>query len=296
MKSKEITGPMRIPFLVLAPASVVCGYAAANFRTSDIAVVDLVLLLISAILSHISVNAMNEYHDFRSGLDAVTTRTPFSGGSGALPPESKRGTPALVVSLLSMLVATVIGLVFIVRGVWVLIPIGAVGALLVMFYTPVLVRRPWLCLLAPGLGFGPCMVLGIEAALTGSMSSVGLWLSLPAFFLVNALLLINQFPDVDADRSVGRRTLLVVHGRRNSAIAYAALIAGAYGSIIASVLFQVLPATALIGLAPIPISILVVRAVFRHGDSIPKLVPFLGLNVITVLSVPIAFAVGILIA
>ncbi len=41
------------------------------------------LALLGAFLAHISVNTLNEYFDFKSGLDLETIKTPFSGGSGA---------------------------------------------------------------------------------------------------------------------------------------------------------------------------------------------------------------------
>lgn len=45
----------------------------------------ILLVLLAALLAHAAVNLFNEHHDFVSGLDATTVRTPFSGGSGSLP-------------------------------------------------------------------------------------------------------------------------------------------------------------------------------------------------------------------
>ncbi len=42
------------------------------------------LVLLGALAAHGAVNALNEYADYRSGLDLRTARTPFSGGSGTL--------------------------------------------------------------------------------------------------------------------------------------------------------------------------------------------------------------------
>ena len=75
----------RPPFLLLTPICVLLGMSlhleVANWFTQTIPL----LILIGALAAHVSVNALNEYFDFRSGLDLKTTRTPFSGGSGALP-------------------------------------------------------------------------------------------------------------------------------------------------------------------------------------------------------------------
>src|SRR4030042_5008663 len=43
------------------------------------------LAFLGLLLCHIGVNVLNDYFDYRSGIDLKTRRTPFSGGSGILP-------------------------------------------------------------------------------------------------------------------------------------------------------------------------------------------------------------------
>ncbi|HYR02266.1 MAG TPA: prenyltransferase, partial [Syntrophobacteria bacterium] len=67
--SKEVIfGPMRIPFLILNPACVMLGAATAVRSGSALNPWYLVLAFVGAVSAHISVNALNEYHDYRSGL------------------------------------------------------------------------------------------------------------------------------------------------------------------------------------------------------------------------------------
>ncbi len=82
---KSYFGPMRLPFLILTPASVLLGLGTAVFSSKQISIAYFILILIGALSAYISVNAFNEYFDFKSGLDFKTERTPFSGGSGTLP-------------------------------------------------------------------------------------------------------------------------------------------------------------------------------------------------------------------
>ena len=82
--SKPILGTLRLPFVILAPACAVLGLATAIWTNGKVNGWYFVLALIGAITSHLSVNIFNEYFDFKSGLDATTTRTPFSGGSGSV--------------------------------------------------------------------------------------------------------------------------------------------------------------------------------------------------------------------
>jgi len=69
------------------------------------------------------------------------------------------------------------------------------------------------------------------------------------FFLVNNLLLLNQFPDVAADRAGGRQHFVIAHGLRAGAAVYAVFHAGAFLSLAASVALGWLPPLALLGLA-----------------------------------------------
>src|SRR5690606_28083014 len=77
--------------------------------------------------------------------------------------------------------------------------------------------NPLLCLIAPGLGFGVLMVAGSHLLLAGSVDSRAWLASLLPFFLVNNLLLLNQFPDIDADRQAGRYHALIPWGVKRSA-------------------------------------------------------------------------------
>jgi 1,4-dihydroxy-2-naphthoate octaprenyltransferase len=112
------------------------------------------------------------------------------------------------------------------RG-WAMLPLGVGGLLLVLSYSPWLNRSAFMCLIAPGLGFGPVMVLGTELALSGQISRAGVWASLLPFYLVNNLLLLNQFPDLQADRQAGRRHFPIRHGLAVSSRVYLGFVLAA---------------------------------------------------------------------
>jgi 1,4-dihydroxy-2-naphthoate octaprenyltransferase len=197
-------GPARLPFLALTPACIALGLACVQWQQGAIDLLQAMLVLLGAIAAHISVNAFNEYSDFKSGLDATTQRTPFSGGSGVLPAHPELAASTRAMALGSLALCTAIGLYFVrLRGP-ALLPLGLAGVLLIVLYTQWITRQPWLCLVAPGLGFGPVMILGTQVALTGHYSVAAAAASAVPFFLVNNLLLLNQFPDIEADRRVGR--------------------------------------------------------------------------------------------
>jgi len=291
-----VLGPMRITFLILTPACVLLGLGTALWSGGEISPFYLLLVLAGALASHVSVNAFNEYFDFRSGLDLKTKRTPFSGGTGTLPKMPEMAHATLITAVASFLVTAFIGVYFFhVRGAGIL-PLAVTGLLVVATYTPFIVRRPLLCLIAPGLGFGPLMVIGTHFVLTGAYSWTAFIASLVPFFLVSDLLLLNQFPDVEADRSVGRKHVLIVLGKRRSSLIFGAFLLLAYLSIVFGVLSGFMPRTALMGLAAAVIAFPTFVGAYRYSDRIEKLVPYMGMNVAVNILTPLLVAIGFLVA
>jgi 1,4-dihydroxy-2-naphthoate polyprenyltransferase len=292
---KYLLGPMRVPFLILAPACVLLGVASAVYANAALRALDVVLVFLGGLAAHISVNALNEYFDFKSGLDLKTQRTPFSGGSGTLPARPEMAGSALVIGLSSLALAGLIGIYFVsVRG-WGLLPLGLVGVVVIYFYTIWLTRIPLLCLVAPGLGFGTLMVMGSHFALRGSYSLASFIVSLVPFFLVSNLLLLNQFPDVEADQSIGRRHFPIIAGRKVSSYIYTAFLAGAYLTILLGVIFKALPVWSLLGLLTLLLAIPSALGSIKNANDLHKLAPSMGQNVLINILTPVLVAVGLFI-
>lgn len=288
-----IFGPMRLPFLVLPPACVALGAGTAAWSGSKINLLYLCLAFVGAVCAHISVNALNEYDDFKSGLDFHTRRTPFSGGSGSLPAKPDKAHVALITGMISLAITVLIGIYFMyIRGLG-LLPLGLLGLLLIVAYTRWLTRSPFLCLIAPGLGFGPLMVMGTDFVLTGAYSWTSFVASLVPFFLVSDLLLLNQFPDVEADKRIGRHHLPIAIGKEASVKVYGAFLAAAYLAIIAGSLAGVLPLASLVALVSIVLAISTVKGAARYAGDIPKLIPYMGRNVVINIATPVLLAISL---
>lgn len=292
---KYILGPMRLPFLILTPACVALGLGAALWTQGYVVPFQVIMVLVGAVSAHISVNAFNEYFDFKSGLDFHTQRTPFSGGSGTLPANPHMAKHALVIAIATFTVVVGIGFYFlIVRGP-ALLAIGILGLFLLIFYTPWIAHHPYMCLVAPGLGFGPFMVIGTHVALTGSYSWTAFVASMIPFFLVSNLLLLNQFPDVEADRDAGRKHLPIVIGRRASSLLYVGFLLMAYLSLIWGVYNQYLPKASLVGLATAILAVPVSIGSYRYAENVKKLIPSMGINVAINILTPVLVSIGLII-
>jgi len=271
-------------FLLLAPLCAGLGLAVAWQQGQAPELLHTFLVFLGAVLAHAAVNLLNEYDDFRSGLDMITERTPFSGGSGALPEMPSAARRVLWAGLGTLALVVAIGLYFLwLRGLPLLV-LGAAGVVLVLTYTRWITRLPLLCLLAPGMGFGPIMVLGTVIALGGRIDTTALLASLVALLMVSELLLINQIPDAEADRAIGRRHLVITLGPEKAARLVAGLLLASYGVIVAGVVSGHLAMTSLIALAPLPAAIWISLRLPRVLATPDQLNRVLGANVAVLLS------------
>jgi 1,4-dihydroxy-2-naphthoate octaprenyltransferase len=199
------------------------------------------LVLIDAQSTHIRVNAFNEYDNLRTGLDSCIQCTPFSGGSGTLRANPQSGMTALATAVISLSIAALVGGYFTRLYSLALMPLGLLGIFVIVAYTFLLTHSPWLCLIAPGLGFGALMEMGTHIALNGQYSWTSFVASLVLFFLVSKLLLLNQFPDVEADKTVGCRHFPILIGRHQSSFIFSTFLVLTYVSIQVGVILSLMP-------------------------------------------------------
>jgi len=238
-------------------------------------------------LTHGSVNALNDYFDYKSGIDLDVERTPFSGGSGLIPEGKLPLKHALMVGVVTSLAALIIGVYFIFVSGWMLIPLLVAAALCLVLYTPVILRTPW-PEWSPGLGLGILPVLGLYFVQAGRYDWVVLAASVPSGILVHNLLLLNEFPDVEADRKGGRKTTPVLFGMEAAGKLFRIATVSVYVWIIGCVLATMLtgtvimPVYSLVALLTLPFALKAMQGSRDYADRV-KLIPALGSNVAFIL-------------
>lgn len=299
--SLAVVRSTRPAFLLLTPVCVLLGIGAAIHFHGEISLKLAALVMVGAIFAHIAANTFNEYFDFTSGLDAITNKTPFSGGSGALPeqPHAQFWVLAAACASLALTIAIGIALVGIVGST--LLILGLIGVITILAYTRILNRQPWLCLIAPGLGFGPLMVLGTYISVTAPELVTAkhlahvLLLSLVPFCVVNNLLLLNQLPDIEADRQVGRKTFPIRYGVSASLQMYRIFLIAAGVSIALAIFVGIAPWYAVITLLPLAFGYSAYRGLQQQTPiSIPEMLPYLSRNVAMALLAPLFYALALL--
>jgi len=293
MNVKAVAQSMRIPFLILTPACVFLGASTVVADQANINLSLLALAMLGAMLAHISVNMLNEYFDFKSGLDLATVRTPFSGGSGALPQNPEMDKVVLSVGSAALLVTLMIGGFFIWQYGAAIMPIGIAGLVLIVSYTGWINKHPFLCLVAPGIGFGFLMVAGTQFVLQGEYTPLSWLVALVPFFLVNNLLLLNQYPDIEADANAGRNHFPIAYGINRSNMIYGLFASAIPLIIITCVLNDLLPVVSLIALLPMPLAYFSLYGAKKYGETIGSYPQYLGSNVAVTILTPLLLAASI---
>jgi 1,4-dihydroxy-2-naphthoate octaprenyltransferase len=268
MALKAWLGVARAPFLLL-PVTLVASGAAAGAYAYSVDWHRTLLALVGLVALHASVNALNEASDFRAGIDLRTRRTPFSGGSGMLPAGALSPRATFLFGLGAAGVGLAIGIVLLLEVGPILLPVLVVGAVSVLSYADFLTRRA-AGEIAAGLGLGALPVMGTALVQNGTLPVEAVAAGVPAFFMTFNLLLLNEFPDEEADREGGRKHLVILFGRRGAAWVYATAALLTPASIVIAVSAGALPKLCLAALVPSLLLFLPLRWAFTDPKrSVP---------------------------
>jgi 1,4-dihydroxy-2-naphthoate octaprenyltransferase len=141
---------------------------------------------------------------------------------------------------------------------------------------------------------GTLPVLGAYFVQIATYTLPAIVASIPSGILVHNLLLLNEFPDVEADKKAGRRTLPITMGQARASIVYSALTLIVYLWIIGIAVARQEPFL-LIALLTLPLAIKAIRGALKYQE-ISKLVPAMGNNVLVVLLTQLLLGIGYILA
>ncbi|MFH1784770.1 MAG: 1,4-dihydroxy-2-naphthoate octaprenyltransferase [bacterium] len=268
---------VRAPFFTATLIPVALGSIIAWYDTSNFMWGIFSLTMFGAILIHMGTNLANDYFDHLAGCDeANPTPTPFSGGSRVIQEGLIAPGKILYVSIASFILGGATGLYLnhLSRGN-VVLGIGIIGVFLGFFYTagPFRIGYGSFGELAVAIGFGPLMVLGSYYVQAQNMSLRVFLISIPVGILIALVLLINEFPDYIADKSVGKRTLVVILGKKKALVLYHILLTSVYLFIILMVMFKILPLICLVVFLSIPLALKAFNISKEHFNEVYELLP-----------------------
>ncbi len=207
-RPKTLTGALTPVILGLA-------LAAADLRWR-INITPALLCALFALVMQIDANLVNDWFDWRRGNDNPETRLgpPRACTMGWVSPEAMKRAIAGVTIL-----ACVIGLPLILYGGWLMLLAGIACVAFCFLYTTTLAS----------LGLGDVLVLVFFGLVpvcltyylqTGAITGWVFVFSLACGIVIDNLLIVNNFRDIDNDRADGKKTLVVRIGRKASLSLY----------------------------------------------------------------------------
>jgi len=261
----------------------------------------LLLTLIGIVCINAGMNMSNDYFDHLSGNDEVNQElTPFSGGSRTIQEGVLSAKQVLIWSLLFTLISVTIGLYLVIARGWFVLWLGIAGVLIALFTSAPPIKLNYrghgLGELATFIGSGPLIVLGSYYVQAQRATWTALWTSVPVGLLGAALIWINEFPDYEADKAVGKNTLVVLLGKRRAVWGYAALLAAVYGVVVIGVALGFLPGALLLVFLTAPLAYKGIRGALRFYDDTLKFIPASAATVQLYLATALLLCVGYAIA
>ncbi len=231
--------------------------------------------LFAVYMIEIGKNAINEYVDFKSGVDSAVDaehRTPFSGGKKTIVDGLLTPIETLMIAAATFMIAAATGLALVFFHDSRLLIFGLAGMGLAAAYSlpPLKLAYRGLGELTVGFVFGPLLLNGMYFLLTGAVELLPVLLSLPIGFLIADVLVINQFPDYEADKAGGKKNWVVRLGKKHAVKLYGVLYSMTALSIVLAALVT-RHYLFLIGLLPVPLMVKAVRNAAQHYHNIPKL-------------------------
>ena len=229
---------MRLRTLPVSIAGVIAGTGCAIMVDSFKAIPAL-LCLTFAILAQIAANFGNEYYDFKNGIDKKG-RSGFRRGvtEGDIAPKAMK-----TATFITLGIAAAVGCTMLIYGPWWLIIVGILIICFALAYSagPYPLSHHGLGDIAVIIFFGIVPVVLTWYLQTSSWDSIDLVLetSVTIGLLASNVLMVNNYRDMEDDAAVGKRTTVVIFGRKTISLVY--LLSGFIGMIVMTPVWCTMP-------------------------------------------------------
>ncbi len=284
---------IRVRFLLASVIAVSVALALNWWQNSSIELLDAVLTFAGVMALHASVDLLNDFWDFKRGIDTKTTRTKMSGGTGVLPEGLLKPSSVYRAGVAFLIIGSAIGGYFVITdGITIAVILGF-AILSIYFYSTKIVDS--------GLGEffvavkGCMIVIGTFFIQTGEISAESILAGIVVGSLSSLVLFIASFPDHDADKSKGRKTLVIMAGKENAAKLFWIFPIVSYSAIVIGVSTNLFPVFSLIVFLSLPLMIKSGIGLRKNYDCIKDLIPYMSSTLMFGRITGALFVVGLLI-
>ena len=262
---------IRIRFLLASVIAVSLGLSVTWWHSGAIDIFQAALTMAGVIALHASVDLLNDYWDFKRGIDTRTKRTGMSGGTGVLPEGLLKPKSVYNAGILFLVAGGLIGGYFVVLHGVVIGIILAFAIMSIYFYSTKIVN--WGLAEVFVAVKGTLIVMGTYYIQNSELTDVVVLSGIVVGVLSSLVLFVASFPDHDADKEKGRRTLVILAGRQKAVSIFYIFPIISYGIIIGCVAMSIIPVFCLISLAAIPVVISSIRKLKSSISDEDKIIP-----------------------
>jgi 1,4-dihydroxy-2-naphthoate octaprenyltransferase len=262
---------IRIRFLLASVIAVSTGLAISWWHFSQIDILHAIMTMCGVIALHASVDLLNDYSDYKRGIDTQTQRTKMSGGTGVLPEGLLQPSQVYRAGMGFLVIGALIGSYFVIVDGIIIGILLAFAVLSIYFYSTKIVDS--------GLAEifvtikGTVIVLGTYFIQTSEITTASIMGGIFVGVLSSLVLFITSFPDHDADKSKGRKTLVIILGKQKASSMFWIFPIVSYLILFSGVIYEIFPIYSLISLAAIPLIIKSGVTLRQNFDNIQGLVP-----------------------
>ncbi|MDH5569002.1 MAG: prenyltransferase [Nitrosopumilus sp.] len=265
---------IRIRFLLASVIAVSVGLALNWWQNSSIDLLDALLTFAGVMALHASVDLLNDFWDFKRGIDTKTKRTKMSGGTGVLPEGLLKPSSVYRAGIMFLFIGSLIGAYFVITdGILIAIILGF-AILSIYFYSTKIVDS--------GLGEffvavkGSMIVIGTFFIQSGQINVESILGGIIVGSLSALVLFIASFPDHDADKSKGRKTLVITAGKEKASKLFWIFPLISYSVIILGISSSLFPLSSLISFLGMPLMIKSGLGLQKNYNNVENLVPFMS--------------------
>ena len=195
----------------------------------------------------------------------------MSGGTGVLPEGLLKPKSVYNAGILFLVAGGLIGGYFVVLHGVVIGVILAFAIMSIYFYSTKIVN--WGLAEVFVAVKGTLIVMGTYYIQNSELTDVVVLSGIVVGVLSSLVLFVASFPDHDADKEKGRRTLVILAGRQKAVSIFYIFPIISYGIIIGCVAMSIIPIFCLISLAAIPVVISSIRKLKSSVSDEDKIIP-----------------------
>ncbi len=265
------------------------------FREGPIDWINFALAIIAGMLFHTGTNLINDYYDFKSGVDREGTL----GSSGVLVAKLMPPRQILQGGIVAFILGCLLGFYLVSQAGWPILLLGIIGFLGGFFYTasPFSYKYQALGEIGVFIMMGVLMVLGGYLVQNRPFNWEVILFSLPIAFLVAAILHANDIRDITDDRAARIRTMAILMGRGSAGILYDVMIIAAYAVVALMVALQMLSPWALLVLLTLPLGVKNIKTIHQAQGEKPASLAMMDVATAQLhLSFGVLLCVGMLLA